>query len=126
MAEVWRYRDSALFDEAERAYREAWRGSGGEPCRSYVERRGILREVADAFGLGFAPGGGGPGGSPPGGPPCGHNPVKAIHLRTPASVVISRSISWLPWSAKTRSRNDAKRGRCRGVTWEKKRWSAGA
>jgi DNA primase len=40
---------------AQQLYREALMASGGEPARAYLERRGLGRELAERFGVGFAP-----------------------------------------------------------------------
>lgn len=36
-------------------YRQLYEGPAGQAARAYVERRGISKAIADAFGLGFAP-----------------------------------------------------------------------
>ena len=40
---------------AQKLYREALMASQGEPARAYLERRGLGRELAERFGIGFAP-----------------------------------------------------------------------
>jgi DNA primase len=40
---------------AQKLYREALMASWGEPARAYLERRGLGRELAERFGVGFAP-----------------------------------------------------------------------
>jgi len=42
-------------DVAQKLYREALMASLGEPARAYLERRGLGRELAERFGVGFAP-----------------------------------------------------------------------